>query len=87
MEKINLSTPVKIDGVLADCLSIREPSVEDMLTVKKGNKSPEDQELALFANLCEVSPETIRSLTWRDYKRVQKAFERITSDEEESPLD
>lgn len=87
-QTIALSTPVKIDGVETDTLVMREPSVEDMLAVKKGKGSAEDQELSLFANLCEVGPETIRALKFRDYRRIQKAFAALTEDEEEaSPLE
>lgn len=87
-QTIRLSASVKVDGVETDTLVMREPSVEDMLTVKKGKGSPEDQELALFANLCEISPEVVRSLKFRDYRRLQKAFGALTEDEEESsPLE
>jgi hypothetical protein len=88
-ERIPLNHPAQIDGVSVDALAMREPTVEDMLVVKKSaGKSPEDQELSLFANLCEVDPSVIRGLTLRDYKRVQKAFAKLTEDEEGgSPLE
>lgn len=87
-QTIKLSAPVKIDGVETDSLIMREPSVEDMLAVKKGKGSAEDQELSLFANLCEVGPEVIRGLKFRDYRRLQKAFGILTEDEEDgSPLE
>lgn len=87
-QRIQLSRKTEVDGVQVDALAMREPTVEDMLVVKKSaGKSPEDQELSLFANLCEVEPSVIRGLTLRDYKRVQKAFAALTEDEEgASPL-
>lgn len=85
MVTIALASTVKIDGVPVDKLTMREPSVEDMLAVKKSAKAPEDQELLLFANLCEVTPETIKALKFRDYRKLQKAFADLTEDE--SPLD
>lgn len=87
-QPIKLSRMIEVDGVKVDALAMREPTVEDMLVVKKSaGKSPEDQELSLFANLCEVEPSVIRGLTLRDYKRVQKAFALLTEDEEgASPL-
>lgn len=84
---VHLSAPVQIDGVATDTLAMREPSVHDILAVKKGKGSPEDQELALFANLCEVAPETIRNLSFRDYRRLQKAFGELTEDEDAHPLE
>lgn len=81
-EKITLKTPVKIDGVPVDSLTIREPLVSDMLASKKGKSDPADIEIALFANLCEVAPETIKQLSMRDYNRLQKAFRKITEDED-----
>ena len=32
------------------------------------------KEIAMFANLCEVSPDDIKRLTLRDYKKLQVAF-------------
>lgn len=84
---IQLSGPVQIDGVSTDTLAMREPSVEDILTVRKGKGTAEEQELALFANLCEVAPETIRKLSFRDYRRLQKAFGELTEDEDGHPLE
>lgn len=82
---INLSSPIQIDGIAKSALSIREPTVEDMLTIKKQAQTPEDQELTLFSNLCQVAPTTLRSLKWRDYRKLQKAFSKMTDDE--SPLE
>ena len=81
-ELITLSAPVQIDGISTDKLTMREPLVEDTLAVASSTSSPELREVTLFANLCNVAPATIRALTFRDYKRVQKAFEKLTADEE-----
>lgn len=83
-ETIQLTNPIQIDGVQTCVLSMREPSVDDMLTIKKTAQTPEEQELSLFSNLCQVAPATIRSLKWKDYLRIQKAFSKMVADE--SPL-
>lgn len=84
-ETITLSNAINVSGVETRVLSMREPSVEDMLTIKKLAKVPEEQELSLFSNLCEVSPESIRALKWRDYRKLQKAFSKLV--DEDFPLD
>ena len=81
-ETIKLRTPVKVDGVSVDTLTMREPLVSDLLAAKRNKSSAEEIEVVTFANLCEVAPETIKGLTVFDYNRVQAAFRRLTEDDE-----
>ena len=88
-QTIKLSTPINVDGVLTDSLTMREPLVEDNLAAIAGNKSPAVFEVDLFATLCGVSPQDFRKMTGKDYKRVQDAYVKLTTDEEgtSAPLD
>jgi len=90
-KEVLLNTPVTIDGVSVDRLTMREPQVSDMYAAKRAKTKPEDIEIMLFANLCEVAQETIMALSMRDYGRLQKAFQEFTDDENApeggSPLD
>ena len=62
---------VTLSGGTTRQLSMRAPSAEDVV----GTGTPtKEQELALFANLCGVSQDTIRNLPEADYTRVRKAF-------------
>ena len=88
-EIIKLSTPIKVDGVAVDTLEMREPLVEDNLAALSSGKSQAAFEVDLFASLCGVPPAEFRKMTFKDYKRVQNAYEKITTDEEgtSAPLD
>lgn len=71
---ITLKSPVEISGAKVSFLTMREPLVIDMRSVKRLKKEESDQEALLMANLCDVTEETINSLTLSDYKKVQEAF-------------
>ena len=85
IETIKLSSPIQIEGIQTNALSMREPSVEDMLTIKKLAQTPEEQELSTFSNLCQITPAAVRALKWKDYRKLQKVFSKMTDDE--SPLE
>ena len=53
---------------------MRRPKVRDDKAARRGGASPEDRELRLFSNLCEVPPEVIEELDLADYARLQEAF-------------
>lgn len=77
---IELSTSIEINGTEITALRMREPTVADQLaadTVKGGDSA---KELNLFCNLCEVTPEDIKRLTLKDYRKLQEAFLFFTSD-------
>ncbi|OTG64333.1 hypothetical protein B9T25_12905 [Acinetobacter sp. ANC 4470] len=61
-------------------ISMREPTVQDLLSAElqaKG-KSDAEQEITMFANLCEIAPDFIKSLGLKDYKRIQEAYRLFT---------
>lgn len=71
---ITLARPAKFDGVERTSLRMREPTVQDQL-VSNSSKGDEGQrEIAMLANLCEVSPEGVKALTLRNYKRLQRGL-------------
>ncbi len=72
---VTLSRPLKTkDGRHIETLTMREPLVRDMRTSRKGESDPSSQEVVLFANLCEVTPDDIDALPIRDYDALQNAF-------------
>jgi hypothetical protein len=71
---ITLSKPLNIDGAKVTALSMREPSVNDQLISAKIKGEDADREVALFANLCTITPEQVKNLKLRDYKRLQTAY-------------
>lgn len=71
---ITLSRPVEIAGVQTSTLRMREPTVRDQEAATEMKGSDASREIVMFANLCDVTPDEVRNLSIRDYKRLQTAF-------------
>lgn len=73
-EKLKLQFPVPgpAGAGAIDELFLRRPKVRDMLAGDKAGGTDAEKEIRTFANLCEVSPETIEALDMADYKRLQE---------------
>ena len=71
---ITLSRPLKIAGVDVTVLRMREPTVADQEIASDMGGSDAAREIQTFANLCEQSPDDIRRLPLKDYKRLQAAY-------------
>lgn len=66
--------PLLIDGVQVTSLRMREPTVNDELIASKAATALPEAEVAMIANLCEQSPDAIKGLKSRQYKRLQAAL-------------
>lgn len=75
---IKLDYPVESDGNKINELTMRRATVRDQKVASKAGP-PEEQEITLFANLCEVANNTIEALDLADYKKVQEAFTSFLS--------
>lgn len=73
MEKIKLAYPVTVDGIEYNELNMRRCKVKDRRIAAK-QKTPEDQEITLIANLCEVPPSVIDELDAVDYAKAQEVL-------------
>lgn len=71
---ITLSRPAEIAGVQSGAVRMREPTVRDQEVAAEMSGTDAAREIAVFANLCELTPEDIRKLPLRDYKRLQTAY-------------
>ena len=67
---ITLTHPVEADGRAIASLTMHRPKVHD----ERVASDDEEREIALFANLCQVAPETIHEMDLDDYRNLQKAF-------------
>lgn len=79
---VALREPIEIDGRRTEAVSMRRPLVRDLRAAQRaaGRNAPgADVEFRLFANLCEIAPETLDAMTVADYLRLQKAYEDFTS--------
>lgn len=70
---VALSRPFEMAGTKVTSIRLREPTVADQLAAD-GKGSDAAREIAMMANLAEISPEDIKRLPLKDYKRVQTAF-------------
>ena len=61
---------MRAEGRTVSSLTMRRPKVRD----ERVAEDEADQEIALFANLCEVSPDTVHELDMADYRKLQEAF-------------
>jgi hypothetical protein len=71
---IELNTPLDISGTKVKSLSMREPSVNDQLAADALGGSDAVKEIHTMANLMDLTPDDIKKLKLRDYKRVQAAY-------------
>lgn len=78
--KITLNKPINIDTANIQVLTMREPTVQDLLVAEMQTKGQSNavMEITMFANLCSITPDQIKSLTLKDFNRVQGAFELFT---------
>ena len=72
---IKLKFPVTTDGAEVAELTMRRSKVKDRLAIANmKEKSDEDKEICLFANLCEVAPKVMHELDEIDYVNVQRVY-------------
>ena len=71
---IQLLRPVDVEGAQVGALRMREPTVDDQLAADALGGTDAMKEVTTFANLCGVSPVTIRKLPLRDYRKLQAAY-------------
>ncbi len=77
-KEIKLNAPIKIDGVEVKVLTMRKPKVRDMLAVDN-IPGQAKREVALMANLCEVTTADIEDLDMDDYEQLQETYQSFLS--------
>ena len=76
--EIKLTKGVEINGTLVKTVTMREPTVGDQIDASEMKGGRGTQEAALFANLCEMTPAEIRSMSMKDYTLLQNAYAAFT---------
>ncbi|BET27991.1 MULTISPECIES: phage tail assembly protein [Wolbachia] len=79
MEKIKLTEPIKIDGILVSEITLRRPKVRDRLAVERMGNSDAEKEVALIANLASISREAVEELDLADYSKIQEVLQGFLS--------
>ena len=77
--KIELTHSIEIDGAKVSVIQLRRPKVRDMLSVEKSVDNDAEKEIQLFANLSELSPDSLLELDMADYAKLQKAYQDFLS--------
>lgn len=75
---VTLRKPLEMAGAKVGFLRMREPTVDDQIAASAIKGSDAEKEIALISNLCSVAPSDLRTMTLRDYRRVQEAFVGFT---------
>jgi hypothetical protein len=73
-KEITLDFPIKFKGLDIKTLTLRRAKVKDQLRASKLNKSAEEKEMFVFANLCDVEPDCIGELDMADYQKLQDGY-------------
>ena len=85
--KIKLVTPIDINGVKTDTIVLREPTVGDSLDVQKLAPNDDDQrEVLMLARLADISPEDLKRMGMKDFRRMQKGYLRLVAVGEGAPV-
>ncbi len=77
---IDLYYEYEADGAKVTRLTMRPPRARDLRDAQRGAPAGHEMELTLFANLCEVTPETLLDLHIRDYFALQEAYRGFTGE-------
>lgn len=81
--KIKLKTPIELNGVKVDQITLREPTVGDQITARRlANGDDAQFELNMFASLVSCAPEDLHALSLSDYKVMQKHYFRLVNGDE-----
>lgn len=73
--EITLKHPVKLaTGQTLAKVTLRRPKVRDLKQAQRVSDKPEEQELALIAQLAGLTPEDIEELDLADYKAIADSF-------------
>ncbi len=76
---IKLRFPIESEGQTVAEVTLRRPTVGDMLHADRAKGSDADKEIKMFSNLTELSLTAIESLDLADYQQLQKEYQDFLS--------
>ncbi|WP_338500967.1 phage tail assembly protein [Pseudomonas poae] len=80
---VTLGHKVNFGGVLLDRLTMRAPSVKDVLAAKAASAGDyEKMEMHMFCSLLEATEQEILSLKYKDYKRLSAGYFRLVEEDD-----
>ena len=84
---IDLDYPVTVDGIEVASLAMRRPTVGDSLAFEDGKGSEGQRTVLMLANLCDVSPSSIKELDASDFDKLVKVLQGFKKPRQESSGD
>ncbi|WP_372822200.1 phage tail assembly protein [Pseudomonas parafulva] len=80
---VTLSKPTELNGITADKITLRTPTVRDIRAAQTTASGDEEQtELNLFASLAQVGVKDLEGLALKDYSRLQAGYFRLVQEDE-----
>lgn len=76
--RVDLNYPIPINGAEVTYLDVRRPLVRDMAKARS-NKDEADAEVALFADLCQITKAEMGLVDADDYFKIQAVVAGFTS--------
>lgn len=75
---VTLARAIDIDGAKVKVIRLREPTVGDIEASSLAKGTDSQKEIQTFASLCTISPDQIRSMSIKNFTRLQEAFVNFT---------
>jgi hypothetical protein len=72
--KIELAYPISHDGATVSSITLRRPTVSDVMSVNREGDGPADIELRMVSLLSGLSAEAVGKLDMQDYGAVQQVL-------------
>ncbi|MBK3440651.1 phage tail assembly protein [Pseudomonas lactis] len=80
---VTLVHKANFNGVVLDKLTMRAPSVKDVMGAKAaGGGDYEKMELNMFCSLLEATEAELLSLKYKDYKRLSVGYFRLVEEDD-----
>ena len=83
-ETITLKYPITMNGVETTFISMRRPTVGDMLVSNSKGMSSQESEVRLLADLCSMAPDDMKKMDMADYISLQDVFAKMQDSDRNS---
>lgn len=62
-----------------ETITMRRPKVKDLMNAQTTGGTDQENEVTMFANLCEVSPDDLKEMDMADYQQLQETYSGFLS--------
>ena len=78
-QTVTLDFPIEVDGKQVKKMTMRRAKLRDRRLVSKQGGSAIDQEIRLFAILCDIPEDCLNEMDETDYLKLQEAYSDFLS--------